>query len=172
MRRLFIMDQKDYDNSWKRYKRPSVRGVIINKDKKVAMVYSRKFDYYKFPGGGIENDEAHIETLKREITEEIGLTVSVPSVAEYGSVLRIQKSRFEENVIFEQENFYYLCDVLSDENQQSLDEYEANEGFVLEYVSPDYAISVNRTHDHSDYDEYLIERESLVLELLVKDGIL
>ncbi|PWJ15197.1 NUDIX domain-containing protein [Ruminococcus flavefaciens] len=171
MRRLFIMDQKDYDNNWKRYKRPSVRGIII-KNNKVAMVYSRKFDYYKFPGGGIENNEDHITTLKRELSEETGLSVSGTSVTEYGSVLRIQKSRFEENVIFEQENFYYLCDVLSDTYQQTLDEYEADEGFVLEYVSPEYAISVNRTHDHFDYDEYLIERESKVLESLVKDGLL
>ena len=87
-------------------------------------------------------------------------------------MLRIQKSRFEENVIFEQENFYYLCDVLSDADQQTLDEYEADEGFVLEYISPEYAISVNRTHDHFDYDKYLIERESKVLESLVKDGLL
>ncbi|WP_028520526.1 NUDIX domain-containing protein [Ruminococcus flavefaciens] len=171
MRHLFIMDQKDYDNSWKRYNRPSVRGIIIN-NKKVAMVYSRKFDYYKFPGGGIENNEAHIETLKREMSEETGLIIYEPSVTEYGSVLRIQKSRFEENTVFEQENFYYLCDVLSDESRQSLDEYEADEGFVLEYVSPDYAISVNRTHDHCGYDEQLIERESRVLESLVKDGLL
>ena len=34
------------------------------------MVYSSKFDYYKFPGGGIENNESHIETLKREMAEE------------------------------------------------------------------------------------------------------
>lgn len=171
MERLFIMDKKDYNEALPRFRRPSVRGIIISKGK-VAMVYSKKFDYYKFPGGGIENNEDHITTLKRELSEETGLSVSRTSVTEYGSVLRIQKSRFEENVIFEQENFYYLCDVLSDADQQTLDEYEADEGFVLEYVSPEYAISVNRTHSHADYDEYLIERESKVLESLVKDGLL
>ena len=88
MRRLFIMDQKDYDNSWNRYKRPSVRGIII-KNNKVAMVYSRKFDYYKFPGGGIENGEDHITTLKRELTEETGLTISENTITQYGSALRI-----------------------------------------------------------------------------------
>ena len=110
MKQLFKIDLKDYDESYRRFRRPSVRGVIIT-DNKVAMVYSVKHDYYKFPGGGIENDEDHIETLKREVLEETGLTVLDDSIRELGSVVRIQKSRFTENEIFEQENFYYLCDV-------------------------------------------------------------
>ncbi len=90
MRCLFIMDQKDYDESWKRFTRPSVRGIIIINGY-VAMVYSCKFDYYKFPGGGIENDETHPDTLKRELYEEIGAVVCEDSITEYGSALRYKK---------------------------------------------------------------------------------
>lgn len=171
MKRLFTMDLHDYDEKFSRFTRPSVRGIILN-GKKVAMVYSNKYDYYKFPGGGIENNEDHINTLVREISEETGLKVIKNSLREYGSVLRIQKSRFAENVIFEQENFYYLCNVENSVNSQSLDDYELDEGFELRYVSADEAISVNRTHDHTDYDTKLIEREAKVLEFLVKDGLL
>ncbi|WP_303837738.1 NUDIX domain-containing protein [Ruminococcus flavefaciens] len=171
MERLFIMDQKDYDDSFARFRRPSVRGVII-KDEKIALVYSKKYDYYKFPGGGIENDEDHITTLKREVLEETGLTVINGSVMELGSVLRIQKSRFTENVIFEQENFYYLCNVEKSVANQYLDEYELDEGFTLKYVLPELAISVNLTHDHGDYDLLMLEREARVLEYLVEKGYL
>lgn len=171
MKRLFTIDLHDYDDSFSRFIRPSVRGIIL-KDKKAAMVYSNKYDYYKFPGGGIENDEDHINTLIREISEETGLKVIKKTLREYGSVLRIQKSRFAENVIFEQENFYYLCNVENSANSQSLDDYELDEGFELRYVSADEAINVNRSHDHADYDATLIERESRVLELLVKDDLL
>ena len=171
MKRLFTIDLKDYNDSFSRFKRPSVRGIII-KDKKVALVYSCKYDYYKFPGGGIENNEDHINTLTREISEETGLSVLVDSISEYGSVLRIQKSRFNENEIFEQENFYYLCNVDNLVQCQSLDDYELDEGFELRYVTANEAITINRTHDHSDYDAMLIEREARVLELLIKDGLL
>ena len=171
MKRLFEINLKDYDESYKRFKRPSVRGVIIV-DNKVAMVYSKKYDYYKFPGGGIENNEDHIATLKREVLEETGLAVLDDSVKELGSVLRIQKSRFEENVIFEQENFYYLCNVENSVTNQILDKYELDEGFTLKYVSPEVAITVNRTHDHDDYDLMMLEREALVLEYLIKKGYL
>ena len=171
MERLFTMDQMDYDNSFERFKRPSVRGVII-KDGKIALVYSKKYDYYKFPGGGIENNEDHITTLKREVLEETGLTIIDDSVKELGSVLRIQKSKFAENVIFEQENFYYLCNVENSVTNQLLDEYELDEGFTLKYVLPELAISVNRTHDHGNYDLLMLEREALVLEYLIEKGYL
>ena len=171
MKRLFAIDLMDYDNSFSRFKRPSVRGIII-KNKKVALVYSHKYDYYKFPGGGIENNEDHVNTLIREISEETGLRDLTDSIHDYGSVLRIQKSRFTENEIFEQENFYYLCDVENSIHSQSLDEYELDEGFELRYVTANEAIKINRTHDHSDYDAMLIEREAKVLELLIKDGLL
>jgi 8-oxo-dGTP pyrophosphatase MutT (NUDIX family) len=165
------MDQKDYNITFSRFRRPSVRGVII-KDGKIALVYSKKYDYYKFPGGGIENNEDHITTLKREVLEETGLTIIDETVKELGSVLRIQKSRFEKNVIFEQENFYYLCNVENSVNKQLLDKYELDEGFILKYVLPELAISVNRTHDHGDYDLLMIEREARVLEYIVEKGYL
>ena len=104
MERLFIMDKKDYNEALPRFRRPSVRGIIISKGK-VAMVYSKKFDYYKFPGGGIENNEAHIQTLVREVSEETGLTIIPDTVKEFGSVLRIQLSSYAQDTIFEQENF-------------------------------------------------------------------
>ena len=75
-------------------------------------------------------------------------------------------------MIFEQENFYYLCNVENSVSKQLLDEYELDEGFILKYVSPELAISVNRTHDHGDYDLLMLEREARVLEYLVEKGYL
>ena len=169
MKQLFVMDMKDYDDSFTRFVRPSVRGVIITEGT-IAMVYSKKHDYYKFPGGGIEKNEDKLSALKRELLEETGLTLIEDSVKELGSVLRIQKSRFAENEIFEQENYYYLCDVHDNITDQELDKYELDEGFALEYVSPKHAIAVNRTHIHGDYDEMLIEREARVIEYLCEKG--
>lgn len=165
MRRLFILDLKDYDSELKRFRRPSVRGIIL-KNKKIAMVYSQIYDYYKFPGGGIEAGESCKTALIREVQEETGLRVIPDSIKEYGSVLRIQKSTYNDNEIFEQENYYYLCDAEDSLVTQNLDDYESEEGFKLEYVMPDYARNINLTHDHNGYDSTLIEREAKVLEMI------
>ena len=169
MKRIITMDKKDYTPDMPRFRRPSVRAVII-RDGMAAMVYSRKFDYYKFPGGGIENEESHMEALIREVSEETGLTIIPGTVREYGSVLRVQRSNVDNNVVFEQENFYYLCETEDGCGSQDLDEYENDEGFMLQFVNPDHAIEVNRTHDHYGYDQQMLEREAKVLDHLKENG--
>ena len=57
MKQLFEMDLKDYKSNDKIYKRPSARGIILDENGKIALVYSKKEKYFKFPGGGIIEDE-------------------------------------------------------------------------------------------------------------------
>ena len=169
MRKLFDMDTKDYNPNGKPFIRPSVRGIVL-KGSKVALVYSQKYDYYKFPGGGIEDNENQIDTLLREVREESGLIVDKESVKEYGYVSRKQKSnRSKEYEIFIQDNYYYFCDVEDEMVEQKLDYYEKVEGFILKWVYPSDAIYVNRNHDHGPKDELMLERETKVLELLIKE---
>jgi 8-oxo-dGTP pyrophosphatase MutT (NUDIX family) len=61
------------------------------------MVHSLKYDYYKFPGGGIRDGENPIDAMIRETLEEAGLKVLPETVREYGIVHRIQKSTVDEN---------------------------------------------------------------------------
>ena len=91
MRTLFEMDKKNYDSSGKVFYRPSVRSIII-RGGRVAMVHSLMYDYYKFPGGGIESGETRHQALIRETAEESGLCVVPDSIQEYGCVRRIEKS--------------------------------------------------------------------------------
>lgn len=163
MRQLFCVDMLDYEEDWPRSKRPSVRG-IIRKGDTLAMVHSIKYDYYKFPGGGIEGDEAHEATLIREVKEETGLNVKPESIKEYGFVLRLQKSDHLENTIFEQENFYYTCEVFEETGEQKLDDYEAEEGFTLEFVTPEEAIRTNQNCRCTEWDKAMVERETRVLK--------
>ena len=57
MRLLFEMDKKDYGGCTRSFTRDSARSIIIRKDK-IAMIHSQKYDYYKFPGGGLEPGES------------------------------------------------------------------------------------------------------------------
>lgn len=167
MRLLFNIDPKDYDPNDKAFIRPSVRSIII-RDNKVAMIHSLKYDYYKFPGGGIEADETQIDTLIRETAEESGLRVIPSSIKEYGYVHRIHKGELEG--IFIQDNYYYLCQAEDQILSQKLDDYEADESFTLEFIAPEQAIAANRNKEHGPKNFYMIEREAKVLELLIKEG--
>ena len=169
MKLLFEIDKKNYDNNGKAFIRPSARAVII-KDNKIYMVHSLVYDYYKFPGGGIESNESNIDALIRETAEEAGLVVIKDSIKEYGYVHRIQKAKDEGYSMFIQDNFYYLCDVENNKIEQNLDDYEDFEKFTLELVDPKIAINANRNSDHGPKNKDMIEREAKVLEILINEG--
>lgn len=168
MRELFVIDKKNYIENGTVGRRPSVRGIVI-KNGNVAMMHSLKYDYYKLPGGGIETGETYEETLVREVREESGLVVIKDSIKEFGYVRRIEKGKIED--IFVQENFYFLCDVEETNVGQELDDYEEDEIFTLEFVSPDHAIYINENADHKEKVEQqtfsgMILRENRVLEIV------
>lgn len=168
MRLLFAMDNGDYLPGGRVFVRDSARSIII-RGGKVAMVRSRLYDYYKFPGGGIEAGEEPQAAMVRETREEAGLRVLPKSVKPYGLVHRVSESDHPDADIFQQDNYYFLCDAEQAEGQQ-LDAYEAEEGFHLTWVVPETAIEVNRFHDHGGKDQTMLEREARVLELLMREG--
>ena len=146
MRMIKVFDEKNYDEHWGKYKRDSARAIIFC-DKKLAMIKSEKYGEYKFPGGGIDNNETHIETIIRETKEETGLHILPESIREYGKTLIIRRDNLNNiNEIFEQESFYYLCDV--DTECCSLPNlnngYETEYNYQLVYVSLDNAIDTNK----------------------------
>ena len=171
MRLLFEMDKKDHADCTRSFVRNSARSVIIS-DKKVAMIHSEKYDYYKFPGGGIEEGEDPIEAMIRETREEAGLVIIPESVREYGIVHRVQKSDKDPDVRFVQDNFYYLCAAEDDAVSQNLQGYEAEEGYELVYVDPRVAIEKNRHLGKTPYSPTMFEREARVLEMLIEEGLL
>lgn len=168
MKRLFEIDIKDYETGFKVYRRPSARGIILQGDR-IALVYSEREHYYKFPGGGIHEGEDKKADLVREVREETGLVVRPDTIREFGSVHRRQKSGKSAYTIFEQENFYYICDVENTNIGQELDEYEREAGFVLRVLPIDEAICANdEYHSENYFDEVMIKRELRVLQMVKK----
>lgn len=169
MRCLFEIDLKDYEGCTKVFRRPSARAVILKGDK-IALVYATEEKYYKFPGGGIHEDEDKKEALIREVREETGLNVIPESIREYGSVLRKQKSEKADDTVFEQENYYFLCETEDTCGAQDLDEYEKDAGFMLVYADIDEAIRTNSVFKNgSKIDEIMIDRERRVLEMIEEE---
>lgn len=171
MRLLFTMDAGDYDQNGRAFVRHSARCITIQNGR-VAMVHSLKYDYYKFPGGGIEPDETPVQALIRETEEEAGLLILPASIQEYGCVHRVEANDRTDADYFVQDNFYYLCRVQQAQVSQKLDDYEADEHFTLEWVEPNHAIVINRTVDHGPKEQTMLEREARVLELLLAEGYL
>ena len=167
MKTLFTIDLKDYDDSFSVFSRPSARAIII-RDGRVLLMYSKKFDYYKFPGGGIESGESNTDALIREVREETGYAVVPSSIEEFGLVIRKQKYTSQKDTIFYQENYYYLCEVSGEPSERKLEDYEIEEGFTPDWVEPLKAIACNRYTEPNvcGKDMNMVGREKRVLELV------
>ena len=167
MKRLFTIDLKDYDPNGEKFYRPSVRGIIFDNNGDIAMIYSQKYHFYKFPGGGIEDNETHLEALAREIEEETGMTLRPESVKEFGEVLRIQKKdEIDEGIILVQHNYYYTCEVEDKIGEQNLDDGEKDAEFVLKFVPIEEAIKTNDAFQGKPIKKQMVEREKRVLEII------
>ena len=166
MKLLFEIDKKDYDPNGEAFVRPSARGIIF-RDGKIAVIYSKKIKYCKFPGGGIEPGEDKIVALIREVREEVGLTVKPETVKEFGYVHRIQKGRHE--AVFIQDNYYYTCEVEDGQEDAQFTANEKAEDFVPMFMPIEEAIAINASYEHyDDMHDVMAERELRVLQIIAE----
>lgn len=91
-------------------KRKTVRAILINDKKEIALLHIVGIDqfgnrnHYETPGGGVEINEDLVSALKREILEETGYTIkNIQEIAhidiQYNLLKRID------------EGFFYFCKV-------------------------------------------------------------
>lgn len=166
MRTLATLDMKNYEPGWRRYRRFAVRAVIF-RGSDLLMVRSRTAGFYKFPGGGIERGESHLDTLVRETKEEIGLSILPDSVRELGRVREIRRSIYHDCEIFDHTSYYYYARTSDAVSKTHLDDYEAELGFELACVSPEAAYRANQKISAEGRGTFLL-REARVLEWLIK----
>ncbi len=166
MRTIGIFDEKNYDPDWVRTVREAVRAVII-RDGKIALVKSKTEGFYKFPGGGIEAGETHLEALTRETREEAGLQIIPETVREFGFMQEIRAGIYGQE-IFDQTSYYYLAEVRDEKLEQELDDYEERLGYELVWEDIRRAYESNmRKNVKEHYRTTFLMRESYVLECLL-----
>lgn len=86
--------------------RTTVRGIRIKGDT-VFMLYSKLYNDYTFPGGGVKEDENKEETLKRELLEEVGIVDAVV-LDNIGYTVEYRYGISGSNSIYKQVSHYFL----------------------------------------------------------------
>ena len=168
MKTLVTLDAKNYNDFQHRSKRQAVR-ARIKRNGRIALVKSKVMNHYKFPGGGIEENESHIDTLIRETKEETGLVIKSSTIKECGLIHEIRKSIYNDEV-FEQKSYYYFTEVEDIVLKQELSENEKELKYVLEWVNPSIAYEVN-TNLGKEYANKFLLREACVLKLLINKAV-
>lgn len=141
--------------------RTAVRAVIIRKGR-ILLVHSNQ-DYYKLPGGGVEDGESYLVALLREVAEETGY-INCAVKNKIGIVTEKRLDQFEKDGCFQMDSHYYLCELTSDEKiDQRLDDYEWEQGFTAVWCDIDEAIQENQIALEQGEAKFFIHRENFVL---------
>ncbi|MEC9485072.1 MAG: NUDIX domain-containing protein [Candidatus Izemoplasma sp.] len=165
MKLLHIFDRRDRKQGYLPIVyRNSVRAIIF-KHGQLLMVHARSTNEYKFPGGGIEQDEIREEALRREVLEEVGRKVN--SVNEsLGYTDQLYNDIYDDRKYFYLRSYYYFCEVTDEILKQNLNLYEQNLRFEPMWVSIDDALAANKKVMAKDTHHLWTEREIYILELL------
>lgn len=164
MKVLRVFDEKNYRPRWNRRCREAVRAIIMTNNQ-IAMIKSGGEGHYKFPGGGMEAGETHLDTLLRETREETGLHLLPSSVKAFGMVREVRKDRYAEE-IFDQKSYYYFAAAAPAVSGQSLSRHEQALGYRLEWTEIHAAYRADREIGRRCKASFLA-REAYVLKLLL-----
>ncbi|MFN8414154.1 MAG: NUDIX domain-containing protein [Anaerolineales bacterium] len=146
--------------------REAVRAVVF-RENRLLLVYSTVEGDYKFPGGGVNKEEAHFQALIREVSEECGMKVSAvgPMI---GSTVEYATPKEKGFSAFKMTSYYYYCQVEDEVGPQSLENYEMELGFTPVWISLEEAIH----HNQKIYQSHPKRRaEWLVRELFMLEYI-
>ncbi len=163
----------------KTFFREAVRGIIFRNtppraaagalSKELLMIYSPVNGDYKFPGGGIEPSEPHLEALRREIREESGATLTQVT-GELGQMLEYANAMEDDFETFKMFSYYYFCEINGEIGDLDLDDYEEELGFRPVWVSIEKALEANiKVLAESNPAPRWTRREVFVLEILLNE---
>ena len=167
MKKLLVLDYKNYTEDMSVYEKETVRAIIM-KDGKLAMQQSRTGEY-KILGGVVEEGESHLTTILREVEEEAGMFVKPDSLREIGVVEEKRLDVFHKNRIYHCLTYFYGCDVEDGVVPLKLTDSEVAKGYKLAWATPQQIVETNRALIKEKWKLRDTEFVNLLLEGKVHD---
>jgi len=139
--------------------RLAARGLVFDEKNNVAVLPVSNHNYYKLPGGGIEEGEDSQLAFRRECLEEIGFDVEV--ISEVGSIVE-----YRGLISVIQTSYCYVGRVVGRKKEIHLTEHEISQGFKQPLWVPfQEALKLISTSTPNNWEgDFIKERDTLILE--------
>ncbi|MGO4496384.1 NUDIX hydrolase [Paenibacillus sp. 2RAB27] len=136
------------------------RGILVDSQSNVAMMYMSKTNLYKLPGGGVDEGEEAKEAFLREIQEETGYEAEILHELGY---IEEHKNRNK----FFQFSYCYIAKAKVSFRDTKLTENEIQLGMAVAWMSLDQALAVMQESmlTCTDYSsKFMLLRDKTILE--------
>ena len=162
---ILTLDQNDNDHRIdtslrSKYKiRHAARAVVTDSDGGVALLHAKVRDYYKLPGGGVDDSEDIKTALARELREEIGSTANV--IEELGKIVE-----WRDWNKLNQISYCFKTVLIGDKGTPAFTQEEIDEGFEVVWThSIDEALMLVASGiDSEDIDvKFMTVRDKAIL---------
>lgn len=170
MRLIKKMIHKDIEDlNGRVFERKSSRGIIL-KGSKILLMYTKRYNDYSFPGGGVELGEDLIVGLKRELKEETGAK-NIEVINEFGYIDEYRPHYKPDYDLIHMLSYFYVCKVDDNFDDVEFEDYEIANGMSSVWVDINEAIKHNRAviANKEESMGFSIERETFVLELVAEE---
>ncbi|CCQ09856.1 MutT/nudix family protein [Pseudoalteromonas luteoviolacea B = ATCC 29581] len=147
--------------------RHTARAIIVN-NKDILLVYTKRYNDFSLPGGGIDEGESVIDALKRELKEEIG-AYDISIDAPFGVYEEYRADRKCSNTQWHIQSFYFHCSLNAPLQPPTPEEYEVHSGMEPTWIRIEDAIAHNEQTAKSEFAGLSLARELSVLRTLRKD---
>jgi len=137
--------------------RKAARAIVLDDLNQVALLKVGNHNYYKLPGGGIEEGEDKIEALHRELAEELGCKAEI--IDEVGQI-----TQYLDQKKLVQTSYCYLAKQIGERVTPDFTEEELADGFEIHWVKDiNEAITFVENSQTDDYSSQSIVKRDLAL---------
>ncbi len=149
------------------FTRLATRAITLQSDS-ILLLYTKRYEDFSLPGGGLKSDENKIEGMIRELQEETGAK-DIKNIKPFGAYEEYRPWYKPEHDIQHMISYCYTCDVNKELGDSNLEFYEIKNGMKAMWINIHEAINHNKKIiATSDKKGLSIERETYLLELIVE----
>lgn len=149
------------------FTRIATRAIVI-RDNKILLMFTKRYNDYSLPGGGVDEGEDLLTGFKRELAEETG-AVGIKSVQAFGLYEEYRPHKSDKHnpecSIMHMLSYCYSCEIGEHLGANKLEDYEVNNGMQVCWVHIDDAIQHNINTMQNDKKQGLsIQRETYLMQ--------
>ncbi|MBD3895760.1 NUDIX domain-containing protein [Halomonas sp. ML-15] len=150
-------------------RRRAARGIVLDGEE-ILLLYTRRYNDFSFPGGGVDEGEELLDGLHRELAEETGAQ-GIEMLAPFGWVEEFRPHYKPEYDIMHMASYFYHCRAERALGEARPEGYEVANGMLPRWVNIHEAIAHNLSVMAAKEASMglSIRRETLMLERVSRE---